>query len=378
MPVRTNTVNIAVLPGDGIGTEVTDATLAVLEPLASVTASASPETLPAGAFHYQRYRQAPARRDLPPRRGRRRHPARRDGLARHPLARTAREIGAAARPARAASTSTAACGRCAPSRRAGRAGRPLRGRRDRLRHPPREHGGPVLTRAAGRRDGGRGGGDAPHHPRRRPRSCRASPSARRAPRQRRRQARGTVTLVDKANVFRRLRLHARGVRRGRRRVPGRRRGAPLRGRRGARPGARPWAFDVLPTENMFGDILSDLGAGLVGGMGFSPSADIGDDHAVFQPAHGTAPDIAGQGIANPTGDDPLGRHDAGLARLARRRPGLRGCRSGAGGRGGRRLRAMGCARPTSAGATALALRCTPSRTASAPAAHESIGRSTRM
>ncbi len=63
---------------------------------------------------------------------------------------------------------------------------------------------------------------------------------------------------------------------------------------------RPWAFDLLPTENMFGDILSDLGAGLVGGMGFSPSADIGDDHAVFQPAHGTAPDIAGQGIANPT------------------------------------------------------------------------------
>ena len=63
---------------------------------------------------------------------------------------------------------------------------------------------------------------------------------------------------------------------------------------------RPWAFDVLPTENMFGDILSDLGAGLVGGMGFSPSADIGDNHAVFQPAHGTAPDIAGQGIANPT------------------------------------------------------------------------------
>jgi 3-isopropylmalate dehydrogenase len=63
---------------------------------------------------------------------------------------------------------------------------------------------------------------------------------------------------------------------------------------------RPWEFDVLPTENMFGDILSDLGAGLVGGMGFAPSADIGDTHAVFQPAHGTAPDIAGQGLANPT------------------------------------------------------------------------------
>ena len=51
---------------------------------------------------------------------------------------------------------------------------------------------------------------------------------------------------------------------------------------------------------MFGDILSDLGAGLVGGMGFSPSADLGDTHAVFQPSHGTAPDIAGQGVANPT------------------------------------------------------------------------------
>jgi len=63
---------------------------------------------------------------------------------------------------------------------------------------------------------------------------------------------------------------------------------------------KPWTFDVLPTENMFGDILSDLGAGLIGGMGFAPSADIGDTHAVFQPAHGTAPDIAGKGLANPT------------------------------------------------------------------------------
>ncbi|CAN1497352.1 LeuB Isocitrate/isopropylmalate dehydrogenase [Rhabdaerophilaceae bacterium] len=63
---------------------------------------------------------------------------------------------------------------------------------------------------------------------------------------------------------------------------------------------RPWALDVLVTENMFGDILSDLGAGLMGGMGFAPSADIGAEHAVFQPCHGTAPDIAGQGKANPT------------------------------------------------------------------------------
>ncbi len=61
----------------------------------------------------------------------------------------------------------------------------------------------------------------------------------------------------------------------------------------------PWTFDVLVTENMFGDILSDLGAGLMGGLGFAPSADIGDHHAVFQPCHGSAPDIAGRGWANP-------------------------------------------------------------------------------
>ena len=62
---------------------------------------------------------------------------------------------------------------------------------------------------------------------------------------------------------------------------------------------RPWDFDVLVTENMFGDILSDLTAGLIGGMGMAPSADIGDRHAVFQPCHGTAPDIMGKGVANP-------------------------------------------------------------------------------
>ena len=55
----------------------------------------------------------------------------------------------------------------------------------------------------------------------------------------------------------------------------------------------------MVTENMFGDILSDLGAGLMGGLGLAPSADIGADHAVFQPCHGSAPDIAGEGKANP-------------------------------------------------------------------------------
>ena len=63
---------------------------------------------------------------------------------------------------------------------------------------------------------------------------------------------------------------------------------------------RPWDFDILVMENMFGDIISDLGGGLVGGMGMAPCAEIGANHALFQPAHGTAPDIAGQNKANPT------------------------------------------------------------------------------
>jgi len=63
---------------------------------------------------------------------------------------------------------------------------------------------------------------------------------------------------------------------------------------------RPWDFDVLVMENMFADILSDLGGGLVGGMGMAPCAEIGDAHGLFQPAHGSAPDIAGQDKANPS------------------------------------------------------------------------------
>lgn len=62
---------------------------------------------------------------------------------------------------------------------------------------------------------------------------------------------------------------------------------------------RPQDYDVLVAENMYGDIISDLAAGLVGGLGMAPSADIGPDAAVFQPSHGTAPDIAGRGLANP-------------------------------------------------------------------------------
>jgi len=64
---------------------------------------------------------------------------------------------------------------------------------------------------------------------------------------------------------------------------------------------RPDFYDVIVAENMFGDIISDLGAATVGGMGMSPSAELGDEHGFFQAAHGSAPDIAGQGVANPIG-----------------------------------------------------------------------------
>ena len=88
---------------------------------------------------------------------------------------------------------------------------------------------------------------------------------------------------------------------------------------------RPEQFDVMVTTNMFGDILSDLASGLVGGLGLAPGANIGEDTAIFEAVHGSAPDIAGQGIANPSALilasammlDHLGAHDeAGRVRVA--------------------------------------------------------------
>ena len=63
---------------------------------------------------------------------------------------------------------------------------------------------------------------------------------------------------------------------------------------------RPETFDLLVLPNLYGDIISDLAAGLVGGLGIVPGANIGDNHAIFEAVHGTAPDIAGKGLANPT------------------------------------------------------------------------------
>ena len=62
---------------------------------------------------------------------------------------------------------------------------------------------------------------------------------------------------------------------------------------------RPETFDVIVATNLFGDILSDEGAGLVGGLGLAPSGNIGEEYGLFEPVHGSAPDIAGQNIANP-------------------------------------------------------------------------------
>ena len=62
----------------------------------------------------------------------------------------------------------------------------------------------------------------------------------------------------------------------------------------------PTEFQVIVTTNLFGDILSDLAAGLIGGLGMCPSANLGDEHALFEPVHGSAPDLAGKGLANPS------------------------------------------------------------------------------
>jgi 3-isopropylmalate dehydrogenase len=121
-----------------------------------------------------------------------------------------------------------------------------------------------------------------------------------AQRAKKRGRKGCVTIVDKANVFRAFAFMRKvfyEVAQNYPQVDARHHYIDAMALDLVR---RPWDFDVLPTENLFGDIISDLGAGLIGGMGFAPSADIGDEHGLFQPSHGSAPDIAGQGIANPT------------------------------------------------------------------------------
>ena len=113
------------------------------------------------------------------------------------------------------------------------------------------------------------------------------------------KGKGLVHCVDKANVFQAFAFFRRIFEETARRFPNIEAKCAYVDATALWMVQKPWMFDVLVTENMFGDILSDLGAGLMGSLGLAPSADIGEGRAVFQPCHGSAPDIAGKGIANP-------------------------------------------------------------------------------
>ncbi|MEO0718258.1 MAG: isocitrate/isopropylmalate family dehydrogenase [Pseudomonadota bacterium] len=114
-----------------------------------------------------------------------------------------------------------------------------------------------------------------------------------------RGGKGKVTCVDKANVFRSMAFFRKIFDERAVRFPDVERGYNYVDAQALDLIRKPWEFDVLVTENMFGDILSDLAGGLVGGMGLASCAEIGDAHALFQPAHGSAPDIMGRDLANP-------------------------------------------------------------------------------
>lgn len=110
---------------------------------------------------------------------------------------------------------------------------------------------------------------------------------------------GRVTCVDKANIFRAFAFFRKVFNEVAEEYPDIDHDWMYVDAAALKMVKQPDDLDVLVTENMFGDILSDLGAGLMGGLGLAPSADIGDKTAVFQPCHGSAPDIAGRGLANP-------------------------------------------------------------------------------
>ena len=109
-----------------------------------------------------------------------------------------------------------------------------------------------------------------------------------------------VTCVDKANVFRSYAFFRQVFQETARAFPGVRTDFAYIDAMTMYAVQAPWQYDVIVLEIMFGDILSDLGAATIGGLGMAPSGDVGDRWALFQPSPGTAPDIAGKGIANPT------------------------------------------------------------------------------
>ena len=120
-----------------------------------------------------------------------------------------------------------------------------------------------------------------------------------ATKRKRKGGKGLVTCVDKANVFTSMAFFRRIFDEVAAGYPDISKGYNYIDAQALDMIRKPWEFDVLVTENMYGDILSDLAGGLVGGMGLAPCGEIGDNHALFQPSHGSAPDIMGQNRANP-------------------------------------------------------------------------------
>lgn len=108
-----------------------------------------------------------------------------------------------------------------------------------------------------------------------------------------------VTCVDKANIFRSFAFFRKVFFEIAARYPEIQSDAMYVDAMSLHLVTTPSDWDVLVMENQFGDILSDLGAAIVGGLGMAPSAEIGDRHALFQPSHGTAPQLAGKNVANP-------------------------------------------------------------------------------
>jgi len=120
-----------------------------------------------------------------------------------------------------------------------------------------------------------------------------------AERRRQEGGKGMLTCVDKANVFKAFAFFRKIFDERALQFPNIENNHAYVDAQALELVKKPWTFDVLVMENIFGDILSDLAGGLVGGMGMAASAEIGDHHCLFQPAHGSAPDIMGQDKANP-------------------------------------------------------------------------------
>lgn len=295
---QSNTVRIAILPGDGIGTEVTEATLAVLEPLAKRHGiGITTEILPAGAFHYRDTGDA-----FP------------EASFKAAEMADAILLGAMGWPGIRRDDGTELAPQITLRMRLGLFGgvRPIRaipGVPLPLRDPRAEKMDFVILRESTEglffsKDRGLVTPDMAEETLRLTRPVSLALARMAFDLAGERAARlgrpGRVTLVDKANVFRAFAWLREVFAEVASEHPGIGFDAHYVDAMALDLIRRPWDFDVLPTENMFGDILSDLAAGLIGGMGFAPSADLGADHAVFQPSHGTAPDIAGKGLANPT------------------------------------------------------------------------------